>query len=180
MAARKRNRYEDKHLKNPAFLEKYFHKKVVWLSTVVIITPLVLWSIFIAILDLFGIQDDPDFNFTTDLSLLVGCVFMVYFITDEYRFYQKEIWGKKGYTRSPCEVCGYLTFAEDERGRFFICPVCAWEDDEFHDDPNEPCDGPNGDLSLNDARKNYRLFGACKKHMIKHVRKPKPEEIPVT
>ena len=86
---------------------------------------------------------------------------------------------KKEFVRSPCEVCGYLTFAEAERGRFFICPVCFWEDDGFHgDNPDEPCDGPNGDLSLNEARRNYKQFGACEQRLVKYVRKPKPEEIP--
>ena len=85
---------------------------------------------------------------------------------------------KKEFVRSPCEVCGYLTSAEDERGRFFICPVCFWEDDEFHDDPDEPCGGPNYNVSLNEARRNYRQFSAYRKDVVKHVRKPKPEEIP--
>ena len=87
---------------------------------------------------------------------------------------------KKEFVRSPCEVCGYPTFAEDERGRFFICTVCFWEDDGLHDNPDEPCGGPNHDLSLNDARRHYKQFGACERDMIKHVRKPKPEEIPVS
>lgn len=87
---------------------------------------------------------------------------------------------KKEFVRSPCEVCGYLTFAVHERGRFFTCPTCFWEDDGFHDDPDQPCDGPNGDLSVNEARKNYKQFGACERDMIKHVRKSKPEEVPVS
>jgi len=81
------------------------------------------------------------------------------------------------FRRSPCEVCGYLTFATDEREEYFICPVCFWEDDELHDDPNEPCE-VNHSLSLTEARANYKNFGACEADMIPHVRKPKPEEIP--
>lgn len=85
---------------------------------------------------------------------------------------------KKEFKRSPCEVCGYLTHAADERGLFFICPVCFWEDDEFHEDPDEPCGGPNHDLSVNQAKANFKKFGACTEDMIPHVRKPKPEELP--
>jgi hypothetical protein len=79
---------------------------------------------------------------------------------------------------SACEVCGFYTFFSDERGRYLICPVCFWEDDEFHKDPDEPCDGPNHGVSLNQARKNYHKFGASRKEDVPHVRKPRPEEIP--
>lgn len=88
---------------------------------------------------------------------------------------KKEI---KSFEHSPCEVCGYLTFAADERGRFFICPVCFWEDDEFHLNANEPCGGPNHGLSLNEAKSNFHKYGAVIEEMVKHVRPPLPEEIP--
>ncbi len=78
---------------------------------------------------------------------------------------------------SACEVCGFNTFYSDERGRFFICPVCFWEDDEFHQNPDEPCYGPNHGISVNQARKNYHEFDAYRKEAIKDVRKPLPEEI---
>ena len=83
----------------------------------------------------------------------------------------------KGFVRSPCEVCGYLTHAVDERGLNFICPVCYWEDDEFHEDSGNPCDVNHG-LSLDEARANYKKFGACEEDMVAHVRAPKPEELP--
>jgi hypothetical protein len=85
---------------------------------------------------------------------------------------------KKDFIRSPCEVCGYLTHAVDERGLFFICPVCFWEDDGFHEDPDEPCGGPNYEISVNQAKANFRTFGAYRKDVIPHVRKPKQEEMP--
>lgn len=89
----------------------------------------------------------------------------------------KKWYESTAFERGACEVCGFLTFAADERGDYFICPVCFWEDDEFHSDPNEPC-GVNHDLSLNEARENYKKYGACAKDMIPHVRKPRPNEMP--
>ncbi|MGE5299151.1 MAG: CPCC family cysteine-rich protein [Acidobacteriota bacterium] len=83
----------------------------------------------------------------------------------------------KVFIRSPCEVCDYLTHAVDERGLYFICPVCYWEDDEFHEDSGNPCDVNHG-LSLDEARANYKKFGACEEDMVVHVRAPKPEELP--
>lgn len=79
---------------------------------------------------------------------------------------------------SACEVCGYNTYFENERGRLFICPVCFWEDDEFHEDLDEPCFVSNDELSVNEARRNYKTFGASRRQDIKHVRQPLPEEIP--
>lgn len=57
----------------------------------------------------------------------------------------------------PCPVCGHHTF--EIVGDWDICPVCGWNSDPvqeaMHDDPT----GANG-ISLNQARKNYRAFGA--------------------
>lgn len=59
-----------------------------------------------------------------------------------------------------------------------ICPVCFWEDDG-QDDYNADVirGGPNGSLSLTQARKNYLDFGACDEMFIQNVRKPLPEEL---
>ena len=53
-----------------------------------------------------------------------------------------------------CPVCGYPTHLE--RGSFDICSLCNWEDDG-QDDPtaDEVTGGPNGDLSLREARENF-------------------------
>lgn len=48
----------------------------------------------------------------------------------------------------------------------------------MYDDPSEIWGGPNKDLSLTEARKNYRKFGACSKDMLEHVRAPKRKELP--
>ena len=82
--------------------------------------------------------------------------------------------GETGPFRCPC--CGSLTL--DERGGYDICPVCFWEDDGQDDhDADVVRGGPNGKLSLTQARDNYRKFGACEERCISFVRVPLPEEL---
>ncbi|MHB1308261.1 MAG: CPCC family cysteine-rich protein [Limisphaerales bacterium] len=76
----------------------------------------------------------------------------------------------------PCPCCGCRTLAE--RAGYEICPVCFWEDDGQDDhDADEVRGGPNSDLSLTQARQNYRDFGACDRRSLEHVRKPRLEEL---
>jgi hypothetical protein len=76
-----------------------------------------------------------------------------------------------------CPCCGCRTL--DERGASDICPVCFWEDDGQDDQDAEVVrGGPNGSLSLTQARENYRRFGACEESMFENVRPPLPEELP--
>ena len=76
-----------------------------------------------------------------------------------------------------CPCCGGRTL--DERGSYDICPVCFWEDDG-QDDHNADVvrGGPNGTLSLTQARANYLRFAACEESMVGNVRPPRPEELP--
>ena len=75
-----------------------------------------------------------------------------------------------------CPCCGFKTL--DERGGFEMCPVCWWEDDGQDDhDANRVRGGPNGILSLNEARQNFLIFGASEEKFQSGVRPPKPEEI---
>jgi hypothetical protein len=74
-----------------------------------------------------------------------------------------------------CPCCGYLTLSD--RGRFEICEVCYWEDDSQDDqDANTVRGGPNGDLSLTQARRNYSLFGASDRAFCDSVREPAEDE----
>lgn len=58
-----------------------------------------------------------------------------------------------------CPCCRRLTL--EERGGFDICPVCFWEDDGQDDrDADIVRGGPNGGLSLTEARENYLRVGA--------------------
>ena len=80
-------------------------------------------------------------------------------------------------SKCACPCCGFLTLRE--RGRFEICPVCSWEDDGQDDaDASVVRGGPNGSLSLEDARKNFRQFGACDERSTGSVRTPSDDEIP--
>jgi hypothetical protein len=76
-----------------------------------------------------------------------------------------------------CPCCRYVTLTE--RGSFEICPVCFWEDDG-QDDPDADVvpGGPNGQLSLTQARQNFALLGACDARCRAFVRPPLPGEIP--
>jgi hypothetical protein len=81
---------------------------------------------------------------------------------------------KEGY---PCACCGYLTMSDKEPGTFEICPVCYWEDDnvQFHDIYFE---GGANKESLNEARQNYKKFGASSFQFLNYVRPPLPDEFP--
>ena len=58
--------------------------------------------------------------------------------------------------REKCPCCGYPTL--EERGIFEICNLCNWEDDGQNDSYlDEVWGGPNGDYSLTEARKNFKV-----------------------
>ena len=82
-----------------------------------------------------------------------------------------------------CPCCKYFTLTNNPyRGGgsgFECCAVCAWKDDE-RDDKNAAAvlGGPNGDLSLTQARENFRSFGACDRDSIGSCRRPTPSEVP--
>ena len=77
--------------------------------------------------------------------------------------------------REACPCCGFTTLKS--LGGHELCPVCFWTDDG-QDDPHaaEVWGGPNGDVSLADARKNYAQFGACSMAHRQSVRQPKRDE----
>jgi hypothetical protein len=74
-----------------------------------------------------------------------------------------------------CPCCGFLTLhaqADDD-----ICPVCFWHDDGQDDhDADFVRGGPNGLLSLAEARRNYKRGGASDPSLARHVRAPTPQE----
>ena len=77
----------------------------------------------------------------------------------------------------PCPCCGFLTMFGPVRHTFGICSVCGWEDDEVQCDDPDFAGGANT-VSLNQARANYKAFGAAEKGFLSHVRSPRPEETP--
>ena len=74
-----------------------------------------------------------------------------------------------------CPCCKFKTLhgrAQDE-----ICPVCFWEDDgQDEHDADIVRGGPNGALSLREARQNYLQYRACDRKLVAEVRDPLPEE----
>jgi hypothetical protein len=76
-----------------------------------------------------------------------------------------------------CPCCNFFTLSEEPPGTFEICPVCKWEDDDvqFY---NSNYKGGANEESLNDARQNFKKFGAASLRFVKLVRKPLPDEIP--
>lgn len=53
-----------------------------------------------------------------------------------------------------CPCCGHVTLTE--RGAYEICSECDWEDDGQDDhDADVARNGPNGGMSLEDARAAY-------------------------
>jgi Cysteine-rich CPCC len=78
-----------------------------------------------------------------------------------------------------CPCCGFLTLTQ--RNAFEICPVCFWEDDGQDDvDAEDIRGGPNRSLSLTEARRNFRSFGACDESVRTLVRPPNSDEMPET
>lgn len=74
-----------------------------------------------------------------------------------------------------CPCCGYKTLSV--RGAFELCPVCFWEDDGQDDyDADLVRGGPNGSLSLTEARSNFLRFGACDENSADSVRPPNEAE----
>ena len=77
--------------------------------------------------------------------------------------------------RCPCCYCRTIS----ERDIFDICPVCFWEDDGQDDhNADDLRGGPNGALSLTEARANYARIGVCQEESLQYVRGPRPDERP--
>jgi hypothetical protein len=80
-------------------------------------------------------------------------------------------------TQFPCPCCGFLTRSTEEHGTYEICPVCNWEDDGVqYGDPTFW--GGANILSLNEAKENFKEFGASMKEDLPYVRSPLADEYP--
>jgi hypothetical protein len=74
-----------------------------------------------------------------------------------------------------CPCCHYKTLFG--RGGYEICPVCWWEDDGQDDhDADDVRGGPNGALSLTEARKNFASYGASDSRFVSKVREAANDE----
>ena len=74
-----------------------------------------------------------------------------------------------------CSCCGYYTLREESDD---ICQVCCWQEYIAQKEDPDYIGGPNEDVSLNQARKNYNTFGAFHKNFINKKRNPFDEELP--
>ena len=82
--------------------------------------------------------------------------------------------GQEQAFRCPC--CRYKTL--HGRAGYEICKVCFWEDDGQDDhDADEVRGGPNGLLSLTQARLNFGLYGASDQKFSSKVRPALPDEL---
>lgn len=79
--------------------------------------------------------------------------------------------------RYPCPCCGHWTLREAPSGTHDICAVCFWEDDavQFRDLDFE---GGANTPSLNQARRNFREYGASDEGSRASVRPPLTDELP--
>ena len=74
-----------------------------------------------------------------------------------------------------CPCCGYKTL--ETPATLGLCPVCWWEDDgQDSDDASEVRATVNGELSLDEARRNYQECGAAHPRFVRYIRQAQPEE----
>ncbi len=74
-----------------------------------------------------------------------------------------------------CPCCGCYTM-DSPNGSYEICEVCFWEDDKVQNNAPDLAGGANA-VSLNEARENYRKYGACDEKSVPFTRLPTPEEL---
>jgi hypothetical protein len=77
----------------------------------------------------------------------------------------------------PCPCCGNFTRSQEYFGTHEICPICFWEDDRVQVEDPDFRGGAN-EMSLVEARENFRNFGAVSRRFVKDVRPPSNDETP--
>lgn len=79
--------------------------------------------------------------------------------------------------KKKCPCCGYLTIESEETIITEICKVCFWQYDEIaHKTPDRSI-GANH-ISLNEARANFKKYGACLEKFKTKTREPEKDELP--
>lgn len=77
--------------------------------------------------------------------------------------------------RVACPCCGHFTLHASKSDE--ICPVCYWQDDgQDNETASEVWGGPNKDISLAEARENFKNFQAGHRDWLPHVRPAKENE----
>lgn len=77
--------------------------------------------------------------------------------------------------RHRCLCCNHWTLQEEPPGSFALCPVCGWEDDAFQAKHPDFAGGTNA-VSLNTARRNFKVLGASDPRRLTRTRRPTTEE----
>lgn len=77
--------------------------------------------------------------------------------------------------RYACPCCDLLTLTEPPTGTFAVCPVCRWEDDNLQFDNLDRVRGAN-QVSLREARENFRRLGVSDPSRGGRARPPRPHE----
>lgn len=75
-----------------------------------------------------------------------------------------------------CPCCGYLTIDDCCKVITDVCEVCFWQYDEVAQDKPDKVVGANK-VSLNTAKKNYKLLGAIEERFKNVVRLPYEDEL---
>ncbi|WP_413512615.1 CPCC family cysteine-rich protein [Myroides odoratus] len=78
--------------------------------------------------------------------------------------------------RYECPCCGYFTFFDKPINTFQDCPVCLWEIDGIQNENPSYVGGAN-QVSLNQAKENFQLFGAVEQRLKQFSRLPTEEEL---
>lgn len=76
--------------------------------------------------------------------------------------------------KKTCLCCGYISL---ESEIFDICPICYWEDDPACWGDTDFVGGAKSNLSLREAQKNFKIFGACEECMLDLVREPTDDDL---
>lgn len=80
------------------------------------------------------------------------------------------------FNKHKCPCCEFYTLENEANNTFQLCPVCYWEDDGVQ--LREPdCGGGANRVSLNQARKNFKEYGAIEEYFKQFVRAPNEDEL---
>lgn len=83
---------------------------------------------------------------------------------------------KNSHNRYQCPCCNYYTLIDGDENSYDICNVCYWENDGLQFE-NPDMEGGANDVSLNQARNNFKEFNASEKCFLLYVNKPSSYEI---
>ena len=80
--------------------------------------------------------------------------------------------------KKKCPCCGFYTIDSESEVITDICDVCFWQYDVVAQQYPDKSIGSNK-ISLKEAKKNYSIYGACKKEYADKnlVRKPLNDEL---